>query len=266
MDTNLTKYKDDLKKLIIKGDELSFSLILHKKKEKDLDCIIDKNQEKFLLMFEDDYQNWYTESLELIKQLLPNRLNDFIDFYKNVTRNPNEIDVSTYTISDYLIGLVIVREDTFIAGEAKDIANRFDQQLNILKSVQNRFESSLFDIRQLLNADIFDNELDSATELLVQGFTRAAGAICGVVLEKHLKEVLINHSIDIADKFKNKKPCINDLNTLLKSEGIIDIPTWRKVQWLGDIRNQCDHAGTEPKPEDVKDLIEGIKKITKTIF
>ena len=36
------------------------------------------------------------------------------------------------------------------------------QQLSILKSVKARFESSLFDIRQLVQADLFDSEIDTA--------------------------------------------------------------------------------------------------------
>ena len=42
---------------------------------------------------------------------------------------------------------------------------RFRQQLNIVSSVKKRFESSLFDIRQLVQADLFDSELDAAKEL-----------------------------------------------------------------------------------------------------
>ena len=42
---------------------------------------------------------------------------------------------------------------------------QFDQQLAILGAVRARFESSLFDIRQLVQADLFDSELDAAGEL-----------------------------------------------------------------------------------------------------
>lgn len=43
---------------------------------------------------------------------------------------------------------------------------RFDVQFEILKSAESRLESSLFDIRQLVQADLLDSELDSAKELL----------------------------------------------------------------------------------------------------
>ena len=44
----------------------------------------------------------------------------------------------------------------------------------------------MFDIRQLVQADLFDSELDAADELGKKKFTRAAGALAGVVLERHL--------------------------------------------------------------------------------
>jgi hypothetical protein len=56
---------------------------------------------------------------------------------------------------------------------------------------------------------------------------------------------------------------ISGLNDILKTAVVYDVVTWRKVQVMGDIRNQCDHAGSEePRAEDVKDLIAEVKKFT----
>ena len=66
--------------------------------------------------------------------------------------------------------------------------SRFNQQLSIVKTIRERFRSSLFDIRQLAQADLFDSELEAAKELAKNKFIRAAGAVAGVVLERHLKE------------------------------------------------------------------------------
>jgi hypothetical protein len=63
-----------------------------------------------------------------------------------------------------------------IKSQLKDGAQ---QQLAILKAVKARFESSLFDIRQLVQSDLFDSELDAAKELAKHGFARAAGALAG---------------------------------------------------------------------------------------
>jgi len=56
-------------------------------------------------------------------------------------------------------------------------------------------------------------------------------------------------------------------NDALKNSNVIDTPTWRFVQRLGDLRNLCDHnRDREPTKKEVNELIEGIGKITKTVF
>ena len=139
----------------------------------------------------------------------------------------------------------------------------YQQQFLILKAVANRFESSLYDIKQLLQADVFDSEIDCAKELCKKGFYRAAGAICGVVIEKHLDEICKRHQI----KISKKNPGINDYNELLKADNIIDTSVWRNIQRLADVRNICDHhKGTEPTKDSIEELILGTDKILKTIF
>ena len=118
---------------------------------------------------------------------------------------------------------------------------KLETQVSILKSIKQRFDSSLFDIRQFVRADIFDSELEAATELAKNGFTRAAGSLAGVVLEKHLKLVAENHSISS----RKRNPTISDFNDALKDTGTLDTPAWRQVQRLGDVRNLCSIARSE---------------------
>ena len=133
----------------------------------------------------------------------------------------------------------------------------------ILKSVSKRFESSLFDIQNLVQADLFDSELDAAKELLKNKFTRAAGAICGVILEKHLKLVCESHEVKIG----RKKATIGNFNDVLKDSQIIEMSQWRFIQHLADIRNICGHDDeVEPTQDQVSDLIQGVSKITKTLY
>ena len=87
--------------------------------------------------------------------------------------------------------------------------------------------------------------------------------MAGVVLERHLAQVTSNHNVTI----RKQHPTINDLNELLKGANVLDVPTWRLVQRLGDIRNLCDHnKSREPTTDEIGELIEGVAKITKTVF
>ena len=87
--------------------------------------------------------------------------------------------------------------------------------------------------------------------------------MAGVVLEKHLSQVCLVHQISI----RKKKPVISDFNDHLKNNNVIEITTWRLIQHLADLRNLCDHdKKRDPKSGEVLDLIDGVEKITKTLF
>ena len=207
--------------------------------------------------FRDEYQPWYSESKALVRQLLPDRLSDFASYYEK-SRSRKNLTYENYTLEDYLQNLSVtkvVKPDAAIS--------RFNQQLSIVKTIRERFRSSLFDIRQLAQADLFDSELEAAKELAKNKFIRAAGAVAGVVLERHLKEVCGNHDVTI----RRKNPQIADLNESLKGADVVDIPQWRFIQHLGDLRNLCAHdKKPEPTMDQVEDLLAGVAKVTKTIF
>lgn len=268
MISNLENYKKDLENLIESGTMLKFSMrheCYPENFEKQIKSELKLDSVDFLKKigpFSEKYQDWYSESLFLLKQLLPDRVVDFIKLYEK-PKNRKTIEYGNYVIEDYLQNLVVTSNsgDRKVGPEAA-IA-QFEQQLNIVKSVQKRFESTLFDIQQLVQADIFDNELESAKELTKKGFIRGAGAIAGVVLEKHLFQVCNNHKI----KITKKNPSISDFNDKLKSANVYETPTWRKIQHLGDIRNLCDHnKEKEPEIDEINDLIDGVEKFIKTIF
>jgi hypothetical protein len=279
--TNLDRYKNDLGSLIAKGDDLLNAMLaecfpdkiterLRKEFEKagiSKPLIGKKTKEYFdsLPTFQQAYQSWYSEAKAMVKQLLPDRLADFVRHYEKA-KPRKDITYANYTIEDYLQGLNVNRlsglQREKIVGPDAAIP-QFQQQLAIVQSVKARFESSLFDIRQLVQADLFDSELEAAEELAKNKFTRAAGAVAGVVLERHLAQVCDNHNIKVA----KQNPTISDLNDILKGANVVDIPQWRFIQHLADIRNLCDHNKVvEPTIEQVNDLVQGVRKISKTLF
>lgn len=263
METNLTKYKKDIDALIVRGAKLYDGLLCELREEfgNSYNKLPKERREEIeKCVFKSKYNEWYNESISLIRQLIPERLSDFQSYYKIDKRK--EITCATYTISDYLIGIEISKLGEVVVSRT-NVLCKFEQQFHIVVSLKNRFESSLYDIKQLLQADVFDSEIDSAKELCKKGFYRAAGAICGVVIEKHLCEVCGQHQI----KVTKKHPVINDYNELLKSNNVIDVATWRNIQRLADIRNMCDHhKDVEPTKDNIEELIAGADKVLKTIF
>lgn len=263
MSTKFDKYKKDLNDLIAQGTLLTFSMIHELDGEiVGLDKISSDLQAKIKnTSFKKEYDKWYNESLAIIRILMPDRLDEFRSLYKNEKRK--EISYETYTVSDYLIGLTRKTKYGEVTVPTSCGYPKFERQVQIVKSLESRFESSLFDIQQLVQADMFDSEVDAARELWGKGFLRAAGAICGVILEKHFATVLSNHQATIV----KKNPHISDYNEALKNNNIIEVPTWRFIQRLGDLRNLCNHnKDTEPTKDDVDELIKGTDKILKTLY
>jgi uncharacterized coiled-coil DUF342 family protein len=104
-----------------------------------------------------------------------------------------------------------------------------------------------------------DDELLEAEYLLKKGFIRAAGALAGVVLERHLKMLCDKNEPKL--KYP-KNAAISKLSDILKDNNLLEIPEWRKIQYLGDIRNKCDHdKKVEPKKEEVTELISKVKEL-----
>lgn len=196
----------------------------------------------------------------MLKQLLPDRCDDFIAQYRKPSHRKN-IGYDNYSIEDYFLGLQVTRGGEVIVNKVAACA-KFLIQIDILSAVKARFESSLFEIRQLVQADLFDSEVGAARELMKNKFLRAAGAIAGVVIERHLLQVCEDHKIGVT----KKNPTIGDLNEALKSSAVIDVPTWRYVTMLADIRNVCDHnKKQEPTEQQVTDLVDGADRVLKTI-
>lgn len=260
---NLEKYKADLKRLQEEGCHLMLGLLNELKDEipEEWTKVPKERKEEILkYTFTDKYNAWYNESLVVLKQLMPDRVTDFVEYYKDDKRK--EVTTCNYKVKDFFAGIQVYQKARARCTRS-DVLYAFQQQQLIVDSLSARFESSLYDIRTCVQADMFDNEIEAARELHKRGFYRAAGALCGVVLENHLGGVCKNHNISIA----KKNPCISDYNEVLKNADVIDISTWRHIQLLGDYRNKCDHKKSDdPTKDEIDSLIAGTEKIIKTVF
>jgi hypothetical protein len=222
---------------------------------------VGRTKQKDLATLNIAYQTWYTKALAVVRQITPERAADFAEAYKLDRRK--EVTYDTYTISDYLMGLVVKwgGRPTFDIDQA--YSTKLVKQLGILASAIDVAPSALCDIRAVVRAELMDSDIDGAKELTKAGHLRSAGVVCGVVLEKHLRETAARHGIT----FRKKTITISDANDALKENSIYDVPMWRLIQRLADIRNLCAHSNErEPKKDEVEDLIAGTEKVIKEVF
>ncbi|MFP5070510.1 DUF4145 domain-containing protein [Pseudonocardia nantongensis] len=173
-----------------------------------------------------------------------------------------EIDAESYTISDYIAGIVVSSLGQEVFDTRVVAMGKFRTQASILSAAREVLDSQLADIAGVIQAEIFDSEITSAKGLLSAGHVRSAGVVAGVVLEKYLQDVAKSHSVSM-----RKKPTLGPLNDALKESNIIDVPTWRMIQYLADVRNLCAHKGDqEPTRDSAEQLIDRVDQVVKTIY
>ncbi|MDE8559043.1 hypothetical protein [Pantoea vagans] len=261
MANQFEKLNVELKQLNKMGFQLYYSMLNEcgRIDKEELKGYLDKGYE--IVIFANEYQRWYTKAYRVVSQLIKERLAEFESIYKGDPKR-KEVTYLNYSINDYLLGLQSTHAGVVKRGPS-DAIQKMEIQYKILSSARERFNSVLFDIKDIVQADIFESELDTARELNKKGFVRAAGAVTGVILEKHLSHVCALHNI----KSKKAHPSISEYNQSLKDNETIDTPTWRFIQHLGDIRNLCDqNKEREPSKDEVSDFINGVDKISKTVY
>jgi hypothetical protein len=241
--------------IMAKRDDLRVEIIALDRSGSKLAADFHKNKER---NFAYEYQSWYTKALKVVALLAPDRVAECRGYYEADPKR-KQLNYGTYTIQDYFKNVVPAFASNFDSHERALLC--FFNQLTIFRAILDRIDSILGDIEGALYADLQDNELDVATRLIKVNL-RAAGALVGVVIEGHLQKVAASHGVTIA----KKHPTIADLNDPLKTASVIDLPTWRRVSFLADIRNLCAHKkDREPTESEVKELIQGAVWISKNV-
>ena len=218
---------------------------------------------KDIIKFGTKYQAWYSLAYKLVEALALERLVEFTSYYL-IDPKRKITNASNYVLQDYIKGIG-ARTDPYDKPlwDANNAAMiRIMNQMQIIASLSSRIDSVLQDVTGHLFAELQDSELLAASQLKKYS-VRAAGALAGVVLERHLQRVAVNHNISIG----KKNPTISDLNDPLRNKGVYDTPVWRKIQLLSDIRNLCSHQKSiEPTDEQVEELISGVNLVIKSVF
>lgn len=222
-----------------------------------------KAKDMAIVEFGTKYQNWYTRALKVVEVLAHDRLEEFINYYK-IDPKRKVVNAQNYVIQDFIMGIG-ARTDHMErpVWDANNItAIKVYNQLQILQSLETRIDSVLSDVQGSLLSELQDKELATAEKLLKINL-RAAGSLAGVILENHLQRVIQAHGVT----GNKKNPTISEMNGLLKSSEIYDLTTWKKIEYLGSIRNLCSHKKErDPKKEEVEELIAGVNKVIKEVF
>jgi hypothetical protein len=124
---------------------------------------------------------------------------------------------------------------------------------SILNAAKEDFEGGyLSSIRNLVQAEVYDIELDQARELLSSKYKTAAAVIAGVVLETTLRQLCIDHGL-AAGK-------LDRMNADLAKKGCYNSLVQKRITALADLRNKAAHGHSEQFIEsDVAEMINYIE-------
>lgn len=195
------------------------------------------------------YQQWYSAARTILAKNQPSRLTEFDGAYSSSGKGASP------GVKQLIEGKYVTKPDQF---RLMDLVNT---QFEMLAAVPAHLRFSIYDIELTAYSILMDDEIAAARHLLSRGFLRSAGAIAGVVLERHLKNLLRKHTPPI--KYTDKAT-LGQLNQLCK-ETVYDNITWSKVEHLTRLRNLCDHdKDREPSKDEARELIDGVSTIVKT--
>ena len=134
----------------------------------------------------------------------------------------------------------------------------FDRQKALFLALKDDYEKGLLSsIKSLIEADVFDTELEQAKELLSNKYKLAAAVIAGVVLETALRSLCDNQNIPHGK--------LDKMNADLTKAGIYNSLRQKRITALADIRNSAAHGkDSEFTHKDVEDMIRDIESFLAT--
>lgn len=200
------------------------------------------------------------EQLQKTFQTATMKHSEFTGNYQHI--ESNLITNWSVKVKNLLSKICTAQSEQLIAfNEAEKLVN-FDNNVERLKRMEAVFLAIKEDYeggylrssRNLIQAEVFDTELEQASELLQGGYYTAAAVIAGVVLETSMRDLCIKNEIEIGN--------LNRMNADLAKKEAYSKLLQKRITALSDIRNSAAHGRTENfTEEDVKSMIAEVQRI-----
>jgi hypothetical protein len=131
---------------------------------------------------------------------------------------------------------------------------RFKKAKTVFLAAQEDFEGGyLTSLRELVQAEVFDSELEQASELLRAGYKTAGAVITGVVLETTLRDLCNKHNIPPGK--------LDKMNADLAKAGEYNLLVQKQLTALAQIRNDAAHGNNDKfDDKDVYSMIEEVRR------
>jgi uncharacterized coiled-coil protein SlyX len=148
----------------------------------------------------------------------------------------------------------------FITFEKGETRGTMETNYSILKrlgaiflAAKEDFEGGyLSSLKKLVQAEVFDTEIEQAKELLNSGYKLASAVIAGVVLETTLRDLCETISIPHGK--------LDKMNAQLAKAGVYNKLQQKRITAIADIRNSAAHGKPDEFSEnDVESMIRDVE-------
>lgn len=132
---------------------------------------------------------------------------------------------------------------------------RFQQTRAVFGAAKEDFEGGyVSSIRNLIQAEVFDTELEQAKELTGAGYYQAGAIIAGVVLETNLRQLCTEMQIQPGK--------LDRMNADLAKAGKYNSLVQKRITALAAIRNSAAHGEVQKfSSADVSSMIDEIERL-----
>ena len=155
-----------------------------------------------------------------------------------------------------------VHYEEFIEAEKvkmMDSSHKIFKRLNmVFEAAKEDFQAGyLASTRNLIQAEVFDTELEQAQEFLRLNYKVPAAVIAGVVLETTIRELCTRNSIAHGK--------LDKMNADLAKAGVYNGIVQKRITHLAAVRNSAAHGNdAEFKTYDVKAMIDEVEQFLAT--
>lgn len=154
-----------------------------------------------------------------------------------------------------------IESQHFMAFEKAEKPTAYSSNYDVMKRVKAVFFAAkedfeggyLISVKNLVQAEVFDSELEQASELLSAGYASAAAVVAGVVLETTLRNLCNEKGITLGK--------LDKMNADLAKSGAYNALVQKRITALAGIRNSAAHGKVEEfAREDVVSMISEVEK------
>ncbi|MEW5786151.1 MAG: HEPN domain-containing protein [Bacillota bacterium] len=178
------------------------------------------------------------------------------------SRSPSDIDYRRFRTEAMNLVKRVCGKDSDHYQELKRLAENEKTCFGILQAAHRDFNDGfLFDLRDLVAAELLGDFIDQAETLIAEGYHVPAASLAGAVLEDTLRKLCLKNRLPVPDRTK-----IDRLNADLAKAGVYDKLIQKRITALADIRNKADHGHfDEFAKDDVEDMVRWVRRFAQTI-